>query len=164
MKRSPIIFLQVVIVLIAIWAIALLLWEPHIEGRNIYATNFDIYFKDPFLAYAYIGSISFFVALYQAFRLLEYIGNDKAFSQEAVKCLRTIKYCALITIGFVAVGEIIILLNHGNDYPAGGIFIGILITLGSVIAATAASVLQRILQNGLDLKSEKSNNRRGNYK
>ena len=66
----PTIFLQVVIVLIGIGALALMLWEPHIEGRNAHATLFEIYFKDPFLAYAYIASIPFFVALYQAFKVL----------------------------------------------------------------------------------------------
>ena len=66
MKRSSTIFLQIVIVLIGIGALALLLWEPHIEGVNENATLFEIYFKDPFLAYVYAGSIPFFVALYQA--------------------------------------------------------------------------------------------------
>ena len=60
MKRSSTIFLQVVIVLIGIGALALMLWEPHIEGRNAHATLFEIYFKDPFLAYAYIGVHSVF--------------------------------------------------------------------------------------------------------
>ena len=32
MKRSSTIFLQAVIVLIAIGALAVMLWEPHIEG------------------------------------------------------------------------------------------------------------------------------------
>src|SRR3990170_7700607 len=95
MKRSSTIFLQVVIVLIGIGAIALMLWEPHIEGRNAHATLFEIYFKDPFLAYAYIASISFFVALYQAFKLLGYIGRNEVFSQRSVKALRAIKYCAI---------------------------------------------------------------------
>ena len=94
MKRSSTIFLQVVIVLIGIGALALMLWEPHIEGRNAHATLFEIYFKDPFLAYAYIASIPFFVALYQAFKVLGYAGQNKVFSQAAVKALRTIKYCA----------------------------------------------------------------------
>jgi hypothetical protein len=61
----PTIFLQAVIVLIGIGALALMLWEPHIEGRNAHATLFEIYFNDPFLAYAYLASIPFFVALYQ---------------------------------------------------------------------------------------------------
>src|SRR5215208_5401160 len=127
MKRSSTAFLQTVIVLIGIGALALLLWEPHLEGRNAHATPFEIYFKDPFLAYAYIASIPFFVALYQAFKVLGYAGKNKVFSQAAVKALRTIKYCAISIIGFVAVGEIFIMLN-GSDDRAGGVFIGILIT------------------------------------
>ena len=67
MKRSSTTFLQVVIVLVGIGTLALMLWEPHLEGRNVNATLFQIYFNDPFLVYAYIGSIAFFVALYQAF-------------------------------------------------------------------------------------------------
>ncbi|HEX5084561.1 MAG TPA: hypothetical protein VFY40_21170 [Blastocatellia bacterium] len=74
MKRSPTIFLQIVIVFIGIGALALMLWAPRLEGRNAHATPFEIYFKDPFLAYAYAASIAFFVALYQAFKLLGY-GN-----------------------------------------------------------------------------------------
>src|SRR4051812_25032947 len=104
MKRTPTIFLQAVVVLLGIAALALLLWEPHIEGRNIHATTFEIYFKDPFLAYAYIASIPFFAALYQAFKVLGYAGQNKVFSHEAAKALRTIKYCAIAIIGFVAVG------------------------------------------------------------
>lgn len=153
MKRSSTIFLQVVIVLIGVGALALMLWEPHIEGRNAHATLFEIYFKDPFLAYAYIASIPFFVAVYQAFKVLGYIGQDKAFSQAAVKALRTIKFCAIAIIGFVAVGEIFIMLGNSDDRP-GGVFMGILITFGSVVIATAAAMFERILQNAVDIKSE----------
>ena len=79
----PTIFLQVIIVLVGIGALALMLWEPHVEGGNALATNFEIYFKDPFLALAYLASIPFFVALYQAFKLLGYAGQNKVFSQAA---------------------------------------------------------------------------------
>src|SRR3954469_19208544 len=95
MKRGSTLFLKVVILLIAIGALALMLWEPHLEGRNVHATLFEIYFKDPFLAYAYISSIPFFVALYQSFTLLTYIGQNKVFSPTAVRALRNIKYCAI---------------------------------------------------------------------
>src|ERR1700704_5693726 len=126
MKRSSTIFLQVVIVFIGIGALALLLWEPHLEGRNAHATLFQIYFNDPFLAYAYIASIPFFVALYQAFKVLEYAGQNEVFSQDAVKALRTIKYCAISIIGFVVGGEIYIMLGNSDD-RAGGVFMGFLI-------------------------------------
>src|ERR1044072_2304553 len=124
----PTIFLQAVIVLIGIGALALMLWEPHIEGRNVHATLFEIYFKDPFLAYAYIASTPFFVAVYQAFRALGYAGQDTASSPALMKALRTIKYCAAAIIGFVGLGEIFIIWGPSDDH-AGGVFMGVLITL-----------------------------------
>ena len=51
MKRTSTVFLQIVIVLIGVAAIAFLLGEPHLEGRNERATLFEVYFKDPFLAF-----------------------------------------------------------------------------------------------------------------
>src|SRR5215470_16450413 len=74
MKRSSTIFLQIVVVLFGIAVLAFLLWEPHVEGRNKHATVFEIYFKDWFLAYVYIASIPFFMALVQAFKVLGYAG------------------------------------------------------------------------------------------
>jgi hypothetical protein len=156
MKRSSTIFLQIVIVLIGIGALALLLWEPHLEGRNKDATLFEMYFKDPFLALVYVGSIPFFIALYQAFKVLGYAGHNQVFSPAAVKALRTIKYCALAIIGFVVVEEIFILLmNKGdNDNPGAPIFMGVLIIFPSIVVATAAAMFERILQNAVDIKSE----------
>jgi hypothetical protein len=153
MKRSSTIFLQIVIVLIAIAAVALLLWEPRIEGRNAHATLFEIYFKDPFLSFVYIGSIPFFVALYQAFKILGYVGQNTVFSRAAVKALRTIKLCAIAIIGFVVAAEILIMFSHSDD-RAGGVFMGILITFGSIVMAAAAAIFERILRNALDIKSE----------
>jgi hypothetical protein len=152
-KRGSTAFLQTVIVLVGIGAIALLLWEPHVEGRNAHATVFEIYFKDPFLAFAYVGSIPFFVALYHGYKVLGYAGRNEVFSPGAVKALRTIKFCALALIGFVAVGEIFILMNDSDD-RAGGVFMGVLITFGSIVIATAAATFERILQTATDLKSE----------
>ncbi len=154
MKKSSTIFLQVVTVLIGLGALALLLWEPQIEGVNANATNFEIYFKDPFLALVYVGSVPFFVAVYKAFKVLGYAGKNQLFSQLAVKALRTIKYCAITIIGFVVLEEIFIMRNHGDDDATGGFFIGILITFGSIVIATAAAVFERTLQNAVDIKSE----------
>ena len=155
MKRSSTIFLQVVIALIGIGAFALLLWEPQIEGVNAHATSLSqIYLDDPFLVLVYVGSIPFFFGLFQAFKLLTYIREDKTFSQAAVKALKTIKYCALAIIGFVVVEEIFIMFTHGDDDAAGGVAIGVLITFGSIVIGTAAGMFQRILQKAVDIKSE----------
>jgi hypothetical protein len=153
MKRSSTVFLQVVIVLIGIGALALMLWEPHIEGRNAHATLFEIYFKDPFLAFAYIASIPFFVALYQAFKVLGYVGQNMVFSQAAVKALRIIKYCAISIIGFVVVSVLFMPFSDPDDRPP-GVVMRILITFGSIVIATAAAMFERVLQNAVEMKSE----------
>ena len=156
MKRGSTIFLQAVIVVIAIGALALMLWEPHVEGRNAHATLFQIYFNDPFLAYAYIGSIAFFVALYQAFKLLGYVGRGEVFSQRSVKALRTIKYCAMTVAGFLAGAEgyFFIVQRGKEDDIAGGVMMGLFLIFVSVVVATAAAVFERTLQSAVELKSE----------
>lgn len=154
MKPRSITFLQAVIVLVGIGALAILLWEPHLEGRNAHATLFEIYFKDPFLAYVYTASILFFVALYQAFNILRYIGNDQAFSQPVVKSLRTIKYCALAIICFVAGGVAFLLVYGEEDGRPPVVVMGAFFTVSSVVVATAAAVFEKMLQSAVDLKSE----------
>jgi hypothetical protein len=153
MNRGARVFLRVVLVFIGLGALAFLLWEPHTEGRNAHATLFEIYFKDPFLAYAYIGSIPFFVGLWQAFRLLGYDARHQLFSPSAVRSLRIIKRCAIALVGFVLVGEVFIFL-HKSDDRAGGVFMGVLITFASIVVATTMAVLERAAQNAVDLKSE----------
>jgi len=153
MKLGATLFLRAVLVLIGIGALVFLLWEPHLEGRNAHATLFEIYFKDPFLAYAYIASIPFFVGLYHAFKVLRYAGRNEEFSPPAVRSVRTIKYCAIALVGFVLIAEVIIMSNDSDD-RAGGVMIGVFIFFASVVVATATAVLERTLQNAVDLKSE----------
>ena len=153
MKRGATLFLRAVLVLIGIGAMAFLLGEPHIEGRNANATLFEIYFKDPFLAYAYLGSTPFFIGLYQAFKVLAFAGRNQEFTLSAVKSVRTIKHCAIALIGFVAVGEIFIILGNSDDH-AGGVVIGILIIFASMVVAAVMAVLQPALQNAVNMMSE----------
>lgn len=155
MKRSSTIFLQIVIVLIGIGVLALMLWEPHMEGRNAHATPFEIYFKDPFLAYAYTASIAFFVALYQAFKLLNYIRANEVFSQRSVKALRTIKYCALTLVAFIVGAEaFFFIVQRGKEDMAGGVMIGLVMIFISVVVATTAAVFEKLLQSAVEIKSE----------
>ena len=153
MKRSSTAFLQVVIVLIGMGALTFMLWEPLLEGRNKNATVFEVYFKDPFLAYVYLASIPFFAALYHGFKVLGYAGKNQVFSQAAVNSLRTIKFCAIAMIVFIAGAEIFILM-HESDDRAGGVAMGIVMGLISIVMATTAATFERILQNAVDLKSE----------
>ena len=151
MRRGSIVFLQAVIVVLGIGVLALMLFEPHVEGRNAHATLFEIYFKDPLLAYAYLASIPFFVALYQAFKVLGYAGQSQVFSPAAVRALRTIKYCAIALIGFAAFSFVFLVFADGEP-P--GVVMRLLVLFPSIVVATAAAMFERILQNAVEMKSE----------
>jgi len=149
MKRIAVLFVQMVIVLTGVGAAAVLLWEPQIEGRNAHATPFEIYFHDPFLAYAYVAAIPFFVGLFQAFRIAAYAGRGEAFSLATATAMRRIRGCALIIVAFVAGGEAFILAETTGDDPAGGVVVGIAIAVASLIVAGFATVLERTVRNGM---------------
>ena len=153
MKRSSTIFLQIVIMLTGIVTLALMLWEPHLEGRNVHATLFQIYFKDPFVAFAYVASIPFFMGLYQAFKVVGYAGQNKVFSPVAVNALRTIKFCAIAMLGFVVVSVVFMPFSDPDDGPP-GVVMRVVIAFGSIVIATAAAMFERILKNAVDIKSE----------
>ena len=154
MKQSSTIFLQGVIVLIGIVALAIMIRIPLTEGR---AENLDLFsiYSDPLILYGYAASIPFFIALYKAFKLLGYIGQNKAFSLNSVRTLSSIKYCAIVLSIFIVMAGLYIRIFHNkDDDPAGFLAMCILTILVSLIVATAAAVFEKILQNGMDIKSE----------
>lgn len=158
MKKGSTLFLKFVICLIALAALVWLIWFPQLEGR---AANLDLIsiYQDPLIIYSYIGSIPFFVALYQAFKLLGYIDGNKVFSQLSVNAVGNIKQCAIAFSGFIVLGILYIRLSFmavstTDDDPAGVTALGIFITFVSIVIATAAAVFQRLLQNAIDIKSE----------
>ena len=154
MRQSSTIFLQGVIVLISIVALFVMIRFPLTEGRAENLDLFSIYF-DPFILYGYAASVAFFVTLYKAFKLLGYIGQNKVFSLNSVRTLRSIKYCAIIlSILIVPAGLYIRIFHNKEDDPAGFLAMCIVITFVSIVVATTAVVFENILQNGIDIKSE----------
>ena len=127
---------------------------PSTEGR---AENLDLFsiYSDPFILYCYAASIPFFIALYKAFKLLGYIGQNKAFSLNSVRTLSSIKYCAIVLSIFIVMAGLYLKIFHNKeDDPAGFLAMCIVTTFVSLVVATAVAVFEKILQNGMDIKSE----------
>lgn len=145
MRKLLKIFLQVLVIAFGIAVLVFMLYMPTQEGRNVNSTLFEVYFNDPFLAFAYLGSIAFFVGLYKVFKLVGLAGQNELSLPVAAKALSTVKYCALVIIGFVVVAEIYIMTIPSDD-RAGGIMMGAIIILSSVAVATTASILEKKLK------------------
>ncbi|WP_080839432.1 DUF2975 domain-containing protein [Cohnella massiliensis] len=146
-------FLKIAVVLIAIPVLALCIFGlPRFAYET--ADYFPAYWLYPAITGMYVSAIPFFVALYQALRLLTYIDKNEAFSDLSIKALKTIKRCAiLITILYVAILPFLYLMADQDDAP-GIVAIGLVITFGSIVIAVFAAVLQKLLQNAIDIKSE----------
>ncbi len=146
MKKISTVVLQAVTMIIGLGVFAFMLLEPHYEGRNMGATLYQVYFNDPFLAYAYIASIPFFVAIYQTFMLLGCIGRGEVFSAHSIKALRMIQYCAKTMVGFAVAAEAYLFIIRPGDDIAGGVFMGLFIIFISGLSAIIAAIFEQILQ------------------
>jgi len=149
MKKVSAIILQVIIVLMGIVVLIFLIRFPLTEGR---ATNLNLasIYADPFILYGYVISIAFFVALYKAYKLMGYIRQNKLHSLQAVKALKSIKYCAIILAGSIAAAGLYIrFFHHKDDDPAGFLMMCIVFVFASSIIAIVAAIFEKLLQNEL---------------
>ena len=153
MKRGTTLFLKIAVILIGIPVLALsifgLYWLINNPVNPDYA---NILY--PILIGMYVSVIPFFVALYQAFKLLSYIDKNQSFSGLSVKSLRNIKFCAMTISGlYVVIMPFVYLVADLDDAP-GLIIIGMVPVFASMVIAVFAAVLQRLLQEAIDIKSE----------
>lgn len=148
MKHGSTIFLKGVIFLIGVGVLALCLFVLPIGIRT------DVVGYRQILLGLYVPAIPFFIALYQALKLLGYIDKNTAFSDLSVQALKNIKYCAVIISGLFVVGMPYIFQVADKDDAPGIVLIGCTIIAASIVIAVFAAVLQKLLQSGIDIKSE----------
>lgn len=146
--------MKTVLVLLGTIVFAGLITFPIFEGRNVGKDLISIYFRDPALLYIYGTSLFFFTSLIQAFKLLGFIENNEAFSLKSVRVLRTIKQCATLIGILVAIAVPRMIVMGENEDSPGVIVIVAVIAFASFVIATFAAVLQKLIQNAVDIKSE----------
>lgn len=145
MKQYSTIFLRIAVILIGIPVLALcIFWVP----------GFVNYLHFSILMGVYATAITYFFALYQALKLLSYIDKNKAFSELSVKALKYIKYCAnTISTIYAVLIPFLFPIADADDAP-GLIGFPIIIIFASIVVSVFAAVLQRLLQDAIDIKSE----------
>lgn len=102
----------------------------------------------------YAAAVPFFYAVYQTLRLLGYIDRNKAFSELSVRSLKLIAYCGVaISVVFAACLPFFYIWAENDDAP-GLILIAMVLTLVPLAVSVFAAVLQRLLHEAIDMKSE----------
>ncbi|MDQ0209310.1 magnesium-transporting ATPase (P-type) [Alkalicoccobacillus murimartini] len=112
------------------------------------------FWRIPLIIGLYLTAFAFFVALYQAIKLLGLIDKNEAFSELSVRALTVIMTCAvIISIFYVAVLPLLYAVAEIEDAP-GIIVIGLVILFASTVIAVFAAVLKKLFKHAIEIKSE----------
>lgn len=153
MKRGTTLFLKLAVIFIGLPVLALCLFGLTWLVDNPVSPDYDQLLY-PVLIGMFASVIPFFVALYQAFKLLNYIDKNQAFSELSVKALKNIKFCAMIISGlYVVILPFVFGIADMDDAP-GLVLVGMVPIFASLVIAVFAAVLQRLLQDAIDIKKE----------
>ncbi|WHY78625.1 DUF2975 domain-containing protein [Neobacillus sp. WH10] len=153
MKRGTTTSLKLAIFIIGIISLALCIFFLPGLSREAAKINPEYaHLRLPVLLGLYITVIPFFLALYQAFKLLGYIESKNAFSELAVVSLKHIKYCANTIIIIYVIG--ISLLVSQNALHPGIAIIGFTIVFAAFVISLFTAILQELLRNALEIKAE----------
>lgn len=155
MGKMPTLFLKVALIIIALPILAICIFLVPELGKfsaEVFPTVTGI--KYIFMGIFYASAIFFYFALYQALLLLQYIDKKQAFIDLSVLALKRIKYCAVaISVLHVLALPLFYRFADLDDAP-GVILVGCIIPFASMVIAVFAAVLQQLLQQAIDIKSE----------
>ncbi|MBO9130787.1 DUF2975 domain-containing protein [Bacillus sp. 165] len=147
-------FLKIAVFMIGIPVLALCIFlVPHLASfaaklyPNIAPMKYLVFIV------MYGAAVPFYFALYQAFKLLRFIDENTAFSELSVKALKNIKCCAITISGLYVLGlPLFHFIAKKVDPPIG--LMGLIIIFASLVIAVFAAILQRLLQEAINIKSE----------
>lgn len=108
----------------------------------------------PFWVIMYLTAIPFYIALWQGMKLLRYIDSGTAFSQQSVLALDRIKKCALAIVALYVIAYPFVFKAADMDDAPGIVLVWAGIIGGPMVIAVFAALLQTLLRNIIDIKSE----------
>lgn len=111
-------------------------------------------FKYPFIIAVYATAVAFFSILYHAFRILAMIEANQAFSTLSRHAIQRIQFGALsIAVIYGVTLPLFYYVADHEDAP-GILVIGLILVFAALVVAAFAAVLQKLVNNALEIKSE----------
>lgn len=149
MKNTSTLFLKLVLVGIAVVVLAIC-----VAGIPYLLVDDRTGYYRPILFGLYLPAIPFFLALFQSWKILAFIDKNQPFSELSVQAFKKIKYCGFAISVLFMLGMPYIFYAADRDDAPGVVLIGLIIIFASFVIGTFAAVLQRLIQNALDIKQE----------
>lgn len=155
MNKFSTVFLRIVIVIVGLAVLSLCVFAFPQIGEG-WTAEFP---EEPKSGYwvmtsLFAAAVPFFVALYFGLKLLSYIDLNKAFSEDSVRVLQKIMYCAVaMSIALMTYMPAAYHFAEIDDAP-GVIIFAFAFACGPLVVAVFAAVLKKLLQNAIDFKNE----------
>ncbi len=154
MERGSSLFLKAAVILMALPVLAGAGFAIYFLLRNPFNPEYAMILY-PIVIGVLLTVIPFIFALYQSFKLLNYIDGKKAFSDLSVKALKKIKFAAFsISLIYAIILPFIYIVAEIDDAP-GIILMGMVPIFAALVVGVFAAVLQKLLNEAINIKSEK---------
>lgn len=155
MKNGSTLFLRLTVVALGLMALGLCILILPAIGSDWPKEYPDApYLQWPTFVILSATVIPFFIALFQTWKLLDYVDKNTAFSERSVNALRIITYCALVFSAlYASMLPIIHYITQKEDAP-GLLVIGLIMTCAPIVIAVFSAVLQKLLHSAITMKNE----------
>lgn len=147
MKRLPILFLQLSILLLTIFILFICLIVLPSGIRDINSIEFI-----PIIGGLYISVFPIYYLLYNFFKILRNISKEKIFTVENIKILKNIMYSSAITgVIYAMLLPTFFFIADIEDAP--GVFaLGLFLTFIPILFSMGINILEEVFKKGLSEK------------
>lgn len=153
MKRGIVTFLKFAVIVIGVVILLLcLFWVPTLADRAVAMYPEFRFLRTPVILSIFVTGVPFYLALYQTFILLNHIENKNAFSDMSVSALKQIKHYAMAEVILYLLGLVALALEKAL-HP-GIAIMGGAIVFAALTVSLFAALLQELLRNALEIKTE----------
>ncbi len=153
MKKGSTFFLRFVVIILGliIFGIAFIGFPWVIKDISEFYPKIVLY---PIITGIYLTALPFYYALFKVWALLGLIDSNNAFSMDSVSALRSIKVSAYIIAGiYTLLIPVLYIIAEVDDAP-GVLAIPLIATFAAMVIAVFASVLERLLREAVNIKSD----------
>jgi hypothetical protein len=147
--KSSTIFLKLILYALSIGAIAVASFLIY----HTIKTDFVGGYK-PILIGVSISMLPFLFIFYQSYLLLNLIDNNQSLTDHSVSALKTVKRTSLLISLMYLVGSPYTFIVAEKDDAPGVVVLNLLLIIGPFTVGVFASILQKLLINAIEYKSE----------
>lgn len=155
MKRQSTLFLKFAVIIIGLPVLAICIALIPMITRNVSdgIEGWDFLMLG-LLTFLYLSAIPFYMALFQAFKLLNFIDDNTAFSEHSVRALKKIKRYAMAITGLYILNLPLMYVFAELDDAPGVVLVGMAFIFAPLVITVFAALLEKLLQEAIRIKIE----------